>query len=65
MNFNILVTNKCNLNCKYCYEKTKNEFDLSVDMSDKIIYFIKCEIHENNPDKLKIVFHGGEPQCPV
>ncbi|SFN35827.1 Anaerobic sulfatase-maturating enzyme [Peptostreptococcus anaerobius] len=61
MNFNILVTNKCNLSCKYCYEKTKNEFDLSVDMADKIIYFIKCEIHENNPDKLKIVFHGGEP----
>lgn len=61
MNFNIIVTNRCNLKCKYCYEKVKNSRDLSTDLVDKIILFIKSEVYKYNPKKIKIIFHGGEP----
>lgn len=61
MNFNILVTNKCNLNCKYCYEKTKKMNELNFDLANKIIKFIETEIEIYNSKKVKILFHGGEP----
>ncbi len=61
MNFNIIVTNRCNLKCKYCYEKIKNSVDLKADLVDKIILFIKNEVYKYNPKRIKIIFHGGEP----
>ena len=31
MHFHIILTEKCNLRCKYCYEKSMNEFNNGLD----------------------------------
>lgn len=64
MNFTILVTEDCNLNCKYCYEgNNKQKSYMSLDTADKVIEFILNEMKKDPEDKnpLQIVFHGGEP----
>lgn len=64
MKFTILVTEDCNLNCKYCYEGNKKKRShMNLDIADKAIEFILEEIRKNPNDKhpLNIVFHGGEP----
>lgn len=58
--FNILVTKRCNLNCKYCYEgkdKAPSNFDESniKNLLDFIMSQSKCE------ESIHINFHGGEP----
>ena len=52
---NIWVTNFCNLNCSYCYEK---ETYLKEELLTPTIDFIK-KIEDDNA--LTINFHGGEP----
>jgi sulfatase maturation enzyme AslB (radical SAM superfamily) len=54
-----IVTENCNLNCVYCYEKHKNGNTLSAD-------FIKQKIRaemlaENGYEELSVIFFGGEP----
>lgn len=64
MNFTILVTEDCNLNCKYCYEgNNKQKSYMNLGTADKVVEFILNEIKNNPKDKypLQIVFHGGEP----
>jgi putative peptide-modifying radical SAM enzyme len=68
MYFHIILTEKCNSQCKYCYEKSLKEFNngLSWDFEfdvpcnfnisvNKLKSFIK---QDKNP---KIIFYGGEP----
>ncbi len=52
----LVVTNRCNLNCVYCYETNKNHFDMSSEMAKDII---QKELLSN--DLKSIEFHGGEP----
>jgi len=64
MNFIIVLTDKCNLRCKYCYEKEKTYSDMSVETARKSILFVKdCITREIdlNRKEHNIVFHGGEP----
>lgn len=65
MNFNLVVTSKCNLSCKYCYEgNNKQGIDMNKFIADKSINFICKKLNSSkiNKDKThKIVFHGGEP----
>ena len=64
MNFNIIVTSKCNLRCPYCYEgKHKADINMSEKVAHKTVDFIKDMISQNNGIKKnhRIVFHGGEP----
>lgn len=63
MNFNIIVTSKCNLRCEYCYEENKKYQDMSIEVCDKTINFIIRTLkNRNEVNKLnRIVFHGGEP----
>lgn len=64
MNFTILVTEDCNLNCKYCYEgSNKEKRHMNTQIADKVVEFILNEIRKSPEDKhpLQIVFHGGEP----
>lgn len=64
MNFMIVLTDKCNLRCKYCYEKEKTYSDMSVETARKSILFVKdCITREIdlNRKEHNIVFHGGEP----
>jgi uncharacterized protein len=62
------LTNECNLNCSYCYEKTKHNSDNingSLIMSDELIvqtfFRISEHITLNKISQITIVLHGGEP----
>jgi len=61
VNFNIWVTNQCNLACEYCYEKEKGELFLEGDSLEYTINFIISYIHKNLFNECNIHFHGGEP----
>ncbi len=54
----LVMTNKCNLNCIYCYENNKSNNKLSVERCKEIIaeYLNKEEY-----DEVEIDFFGGEP----
>lgn len=57
---NLFVTDYCNYNCRYCYEKgNKQRYNLSLKTADNVINFISYSIKEEQ--KLIINFHGGEP----
>ena len=52
------ITNKCNLNCIYCYNADKNEIkDMDFKTAKNSIDYILSD----DADKLKIQFTGGEP----
>ncbi len=57
MNYTISLTNKCNLNCEYCYEKNLNTElgSLSEDTARYTVNFLK-----NKPIDILYLF-GGEP----
>lgn len=70
MYFHIILTEKCNSKCKYCYEKSLKEFDNSLNSkfefdfnspadskvnSKKLKKFLKKDPYP------KIIFYGGEP----
>ena len=52
----LFVTDKCNMDCKYCYHK-KGESVLSFTQGKRILK----RIHELSPGGVRIVFFGGEP----
>ncbi len=63
------VTKDCNLRCTYCYLRNKNPHKgqtMSYAVFQKLIERItldknKVKNKSLNPEKLQIVFHGGEP----
>ena len=55
----ITLTEKCNLDCIYCYEKNKTLKTISFDL---IIDLIEKELNEDDGfDMCEITLHGGEP----
>lgn len=55
----ITITEKCNLNCVYCYEKQKDPQFLSL---KKIKEIINSAFEESNEySEIEFDFHGGEP----
>ena len=57
--FNIWVTEKCNLNCSYCYEGEKRCIDMSDEVIEKTVSFIHDNMAKNEANNIN--FHGGEP----
>ena len=58
MNYFILnLTNKCNLDCSYCFEKNKDNCDITPEILDKFISFIL----KSNLKEISIRLFGGEP----
>lgn len=59
----VLVTSKCNLECKYCYEgNNKSNEDMTIDVARKTIDFIVNKFNSDKTNKpLTVIFHGGEP----
>ena len=51
------ITNRCNLNCIYCYADNKNSKDMDFKTAKNSIDYILSD----DADKLKIQFTGGEP----
>ena len=59
------MTNACNLNCTYCYDKDNHTIPQKEDYKvinnlDKIVNNI-VKIFDNENSKNRIIFHGGEP----
>lgn len=56
----VLATNSCNLNCRYCYETSKNSKRMDV---ARIYDAIRRKIEESEKifKSISVVFHGGEP----
>ena len=58
--FNIWVSEKCNMNCKYCYEGHEKDNTIFNESNiNKLLNFIKEKGKEW--DFIMINFHGGEP----
>ncbi len=74
MHYHILLTENCNSECKYCYEKSMKEFDNGLDKRFKFD-FSGPENSEVDVEKLKeflekdkeavLVFYGGEPLLQI
>lgn len=55
----LTLTDECNLNCTYCYEKHKSKAVMDKDFA---IHAIESELNSDNEyDLVEIAFHGGEP----
>lgn len=61
MNFTVFFTNKCNMNCLYCYENNKQQKSIDYNILDSTIDFIIHQYNENKSNDLSVVTHGGEP----
>ena len=58
--FEVILSNQCNLKCKYCYV-CQNVETISIDNLDKIINWIQN--YPNKDPHYMIHFFGGEPLC--
>lgn len=76
MHYHILLTEKCNAQCKYCYEKSIKEAELENNLSRKFKFdFSAPESSEVEVHKLKkflskdtnptLIFYGGEPLLEI
>lgn len=57
MMYSIMLTNYCNLKCRYCYEANKNSEVMSLAVADNVINWILSQ----DQDTIYLQFHGGEP----
>ncbi|NPE26841.1 TIGR04084 family radical SAM/SPASM domain-containing protein [Methanococcoides sp. SA1] len=74
MHYHIILTEKCNLQCKYCYEKSMQEFDNRLEEKFDFDYTEPC-VSQVDIQKLKtfiekdpeatIIFYGGEPLLQI
>lgn len=57
MNYIIHLTEDCNLNCRYCYEKNKSQDEIPFEYIKRII-----DNESNNVEGYSVItFYGGEP----
>lgn len=74
MYFHLLMTEMCNAQCKYCYEKSFQEFDNGLDKKFKFDFSAPAHT-QVDPEKLKkflsqdknpvLIFYGGEPLLKI
>lgn len=57
-NIFIIVTNRCNLRCVYCYEQGKYTASTNLATMKQVL---EKEMQDMEFDSFDIVFHGGEP----
>lgn len=72
MHYHIILTEKCNSRCKYCYEKSLKEFDNGLE--EKWNFDLSVPVNsEVDIEKLKnflkpedtLIFYGGEPLLQI
>ncbi len=54
----IMPTSACNLNCKYCYEKTTDK-KMSPEIKSKLLQFVRENVDQTK--RLEVTWYGGEP----
>ena len=56
MNWHIVLTRKCNLNCIYCHggEETGPDTEIEYSLDDLEVFLAK-------DDDVQLMFYGGEP----
>ena len=74
MHYHIILTENCNLQCKYCYEKSMQEFDNGLEKKFTFDYSEPCTSQvdikklkafiEKDPEAT-IIFYGGEPLLQI
>lgn len=57
-NIFVMLTNRCNLRCSYCYESGKNNRSSNAQV---IQSYLTVEFEPKQFDEYFLVFHGGEP----
>lgn len=60
----LCVTHKCNLKCKYCYQKIRDQSVMNFDTATECIDDIFKSVPENT-EKIEISFIGGEPLSEI
>ncbi|MBT7705865.1 TIGR04084 family radical SAM/SPASM domain-containing protein [archaeon] len=74
MHYHIILTEKCNLKCKYCYEKGLEEFDNGLDKKFEFDFTEPCESKVDLKKLRKflerdsepvLIFYGGEPLMKI
>ena len=69
MHYHLLLTERCNSNCRYCYEKSmkeendldkKFEFDFSAP-TDSSVKIKKLKTFLKKDKNSVLIFYGGEP----
>ena len=74
MHYHLILTEKCNLRCKYCYEKSLQEFDNGLDKkfdfdfsepSDLSIDLEKLKNFLKQDKEASLIFYGGEPLLKI
>ncbi|WP_294080900.1 radical SAM protein [Proteiniphilum sp. UBA5384] len=57
----LYMTESCNLNCTYCYERKKGVLNMSLDVAKEGIISTFQRAVEKKVHYVEILFHGGEP----
>lgn len=74
MHYHLILTEKCNSQCRYCYEKSLNEFENSLEEKFEFDYSAPCsseiDLNELKNFLLKdsnpvLIFYGGEPLLEI
>lgn len=61
-NCTLIVTHRCNLNCTYCYEKTKDSRSMSYAVAKGVVeHEFEYALNSLNTDEILFDFLGGEP----
>lgn len=61
LNIMLLLTQRCNCKCIYCYEEGSIMDGTDLENIDDIYYFLLEYVKEYGYKKINIVFYGGEP----
>lgn len=57
----LIMTENCNLNCSYCFEKDKSDKMMNKDIAKKSIDFLISNAISENKKNIDLMFFGGEP----
>jgi len=61
INGSIILTERCNLDCTFCYEKSRFQNDMDKDIVVKVINFMNSHYTHFKGCKRNIMWFGGEP----
>ncbi|MDR2044602.1 MAG: radical SAM protein [Clostridium sp.] len=61
LSFTIYVTTRCNMACRYCYEREFAPMAMPLDVAGRTLSFVLDKVSGSAARHVNIKFHGGEP----